>query len=403
MATVRPSKPARTAPSRRLEAIPPYMFAELERRVAEKRAAGIDVISLGIGDPDEPTFAHIVTAMQAAVADPRNHGYPTNRGRDEFRRAVWRFYERRFGVDLDPEREVMPAIGAKECIYNLCFAFLDPGDLALAADPGYPVYTGGPTLAGAEAVLLPLRAELGFAPDLDAIDPRALERARLLFLNYPNNPTGAIAPDGLFERAVELAREHELLVVHDCAYSETTYDGYLAPSFLATPGGKEVGVEVFSLSKGFNMTGWRCAAIVGNADAIATYWRLKTNADSGLFEAIQLAGTAALDGPREPIERMNSIYARRRDLVVSALRSIGVDVEPPKGTIYVWAPVPAGHTSVSFAELVLEEAAVVVSPGSMYGPSGEGWFRISLTTPDERIIPAVERIRAQLSSAPAGE
>ncbi len=204
-------------------------------------------------------------------------------------------------------------------------------------------------------------------------------------------------PDGLFDRAVELAREHDLLVVHDNAYSETTYDGYVAPSFLATPGAKEVGVEVFSLSKGFNMTGWRCAAILGNADAIRTYWRLKTNVDSGLFEAIQLAGAAALDGPREPIEEMNAIYARRRDLVVSALGEIGVDVTPPKGTIYVWAPVPDGHTSTSFAELVLEEAAVVVSPGSMYGPSGEGFFRISLTAPDDRITEAVERMREHLA------
>ena len=283
-----------TDPSKRVEAIPPYMFAELERRVAEKRAAGIDVISLGIGDPDQPTYPHIVEAMQEAVADPANQKYPSNRGREEFREAFSRFYDRRFGVEIDPATEVIPAIGAKECIYNLCFAFLDPGDVALASDPGYPVYTGGPLLAGAEAVLLPLRPELGFAPDLDAIDPEALERARLMFLNYPNNPTGAIAPEGLFERAVELAREHEILVVHDNAYSETTYDGYVAPSFLATPGAKEVGVEVFSLSKGFNMTGWRCAAILGNAEAIQTYWRLKTNVDSGLFEAVQLAGAAAL-------------------------------------------------------------------------------------------------------------
>ena len=343
-----------TEPSKRLEAVPAYMFAEIERRVADKRKAGIDVISLGIGDPDRPTYPHIVEAMQAAVAEPANHRYPTNRGRQEFREAFAGFYDSRFGVAIDPETEVMPAIGAKECIYNLCFAFMDPGDVALAADPGYPVYTGGPALAGAEAVLMPLRPELGFAPDLDAISQEDLERARLMFLNYPNNPTGAVVPDGLFERVVELAREHEFLVVHDNAYSETTYDGYVAPSFLATPGAKEVGVEVFSLSKGFNMTGWRCAAILGNADAIATYWRLKTNVDSGLFEAVQLAGAAALTGPREPLEEMNAIYARRRDLVVDALREIGVDVEPPKGTIYVWAPVPEGHTSISFAELVLE-------------------------------------------------
>ena len=391
---------ALTDPSKRLEAIPPYMFAELQARVEAKRAAGIDVISLGIGDPDRPTYDYVVEAMQAAVADPGTHQYPSNRGRAEFREAFAAFYERRFGVEIDPETEVMPAIGAKECIYNLCFAFLDPGDVALASDPGYPVYTGGPLLAGADTTLLPLRPELGFTPDLDALEPQAggtLDRARLMFINYPNNPTGAIAPEGFFERVVEVARRHEILVVHDNAYSETTYDGYVAPSFLATPGAREVGVEVFSLSKGYNMTGWRCAAILGNAEAISTYWRLKTNVDSGLYEAVQLAGAAALEGPRAPLEEMNAIYARRRDLLVGALREIGVEVSPPKGTIYVWAPVPEGHTSTSFVDLVLEEAAVIVSPGSMYGPSGEGFFRISLTTPDERIEEAVERLREHLT------
>jgi LL-diaminopimelate aminotransferase len=387
---------ARTDPSKRLDAIPPYMFAELERRIAEKQEAGIDVISLGIGDPDHPTYPHIVEAMQAAVADPSTHRYPSNRGRAELRDAFASFYDSRFGVAIDADSEVIPAIGAKECIYNLCFAFLDPEDVALAADPGYPVYTAGPALAGAEAILMPLVPELGFVPDLDAVDPFALSNARLMFLNYPNNPTGAVVPDGFFERVVELARKHDFLVVHDNAYSETTYDGYVAPSFLATPGAKEVGVEVFSLSKGFNMTGWRCAAILGNADAVQSYWRLKTNVDSGLFEAVQLAGAAALTGPREPIEAMNEVYARRRDLVVSALAAIGVELSAPRGTIYVWAPVPEGHSSASFAELVLEEAAVVVSPGSMYGPSGEGFFRIALTTPDERLAEAVERLRQHL-------
>jgi LL-diaminopimelate aminotransferase len=388
---------ALTDPSQRLAAIPPYMFAELERRIAEKRAAGVDVISLGIGDPDQPTFPHIVKAMQEAVADDRNQRYPSNRGRDEFREAFADYYLNRFGVEIDPRGEVMPAIGAKECIYNLCFAFLDPGDVALASDPGYPVYTAGPTLAGARAELLPLVPELGFVPDLGAVPAEVASEARLMFLNYPNNPTGAVAPAGFFELVVSFAREHGILVVHDNAYSETTYDGYVAPSFLATPGASEVGVEVYSLSKGFNMTGWRCAAILGNADAVRAFWRLKTNVDSGLFEAVQLAGAEALRGPRGPIERMNETYARRRDLVVAALREIGVRVEAPKGTIYVWAPVPEGHTSTSFAELVLEEAAVVVSPGSMYGPSGEGFFRISLTTPDERIAEAVERMREHLA------
>ena len=385
-------------PSKRLEAMPPYMFQELERRIAEKRAAGIDVISLGIGDPDQPTYPYIVEAMQEAVADPANHQYPSNRGRAEFRQAFADFYERRFGVEIDPESEVIPAIGAKECIYNLCFAFLDPGDVALASDPGYPVYTGGPILAGATPELLPLVPELGFAPDLSAIPADVAAKARLMFINYPNNPTGAIVPEGFFEMVVAFAREHEILVVHDNAYSETTYDGYVAPSFLATPGAKEVGVEVFSLSKGYNMTGWRCAAILGNADAIQTYWRLKTNVDSGLFEAVQMAGVAALSGPSGPLARMNETYARRRDLVVSRAardRRRGDGARRARSTS--GPPCPEGHTSTSFAEKVLEEAAVVVSPGSMYGPSGEGFFRISLTTPDDRIDEAVERMREHLA------
>ena len=384
-------------PSERLERIPPYLFAELERKVREKREAGIDVISLGIGDPDRPTPALVVEAMQEAVADPGTHQYPSNRGRPEFREAISDFYERRFDVDdIDPATEVIPAIGAKECIFNLNLAFLNPGDVALAADPGYPVYTGGPLLAGGEAVLMPLVPELGFIPDLDAIDADASERARLMFINYPNNPTGAIVPDGFFERVIEFAREHEILVVHDNAYSEVCFDGYRAPSFLAAPGAKEVVVEVFSLSKGYNMTGWRCAAIVGHAAAVEAYWRLKSNIDSGNFDAVQLAGAAALspDGDVE-VASMSTLYRRRRDLVVEALRKIGVDVTPPKATIYIWAPVPEGfESSAAYCEHVLEKAAVVISPGGAYGPNGEGFFRISLTAPDERLREAVERLGA---------
>ncbi len=381
-------------PSKRLEQIPPYLFAELERKIAEKRAAGVDVISLGIGDPDTPTYAPIVAAAQHAVADPSTHQYPSNRGRQEFREAVAAFYARRFGVRLDPATEVMPAIGAKECIFNLSLAFLDPGDVALASDPGYPVYTGGPLMAGGEPYLMGLEPELGFAPDLAEIPADILERARLMFINYPNNPTGAIVPDGLFEAAIELARAHDILVVHDNAYSETTFDGYVAPSFLATPGAKDVGVEVFSLSKGYNMTGWRCAAIVGNAEAIAQYWRLKSNIDSGLFEAIQLAGAAALQPEVDAdVRAMNVIYERRRDLVCDALAQTGVQITPPRGTIYVWAPVPAGFASAAeYCEHVLEQAAVVISPGGAYGPNGEGFFRISLTTPDDRLVEAVDRL-----------
>ena len=381
-------------PSKRLDLIPPYLFAELSRKIAAKQAAGIDVISLGIGDPDRPTPALIVDAMQEAVTEPDTHRYPSNRGRPDFREAVADFYMRRFDVELDPATEIMPAIGAKECIFNLNLAFLDPGDAALSADPGYPVYTGGPLIAGGEPVLMPLLAERGFTPDLSAISDADGQRARLMFFNYPNNPTGAVVRPGFFEEVVEFAATNDILAVHDNAYSETVYDGYRAPSFLATAGAKDVGVEVFSLSKGYNMTGWRCAAIVGNAEAIEHYWRLKTNIDSGLFEAVQLAAIAALspdaDGDKK---EMNALYARRRDLVVDALQAIGVDVTPPKGTIYVWAPVPSGFESAAaYCEHVLEEAAVVISPGGAYGPNGEGFFRISLTTPDDRLLEAVERL-----------
>jgi LL-diaminopimelate aminotransferase len=385
-------------PAKRLDRIKPYPFAELERKIEVKRRAGVDVISLGIGDPDEPTPAHIVEAMAEQVRDPGTHQYPSNRGRQEFRDAVAAFYEARFGVSLDPDAQVVPALGGKECIYHINFAFLDPGDVALASDPGYPVYTGGPLLANAEPVLLPLLPQREFAPDLEAIPTDALERARVLFLNYPNNPTGAVAPEGLFEEAVALARRHDLLVVHDNAYSEITFDGYVAPSFLATDGALEVGVEVFSLSKAYNMTGWRCAAIVGNSDAVDHYWRLKTNVDSGMFDAVQMAGVEALRGSQEAVRRACDIYQRRRDLVIEALKEIGIAIDPPRGTIYVWAPVPEGHTSASFAEEVLEQAAVIVSPGSSYGPSGEGFIRISLTVPDDRLDEAIERLRRTLAT-----
>jgi LL-diaminopimelate aminotransferase len=381
--------------SKRLERLPPYLFAELERKIREKKAAGVDVISLGIGDPDTPTPEPVIAALAAAGADPGTHRYPSNRGRPELRDAFARFYDRRFGVTLDTETEIVPALGAKECVFNLNLAFLDPDSIALAADPGYPVYTGGPLLAGAEAVLMPLLPERGFAPDLDAIGGEVAARARLLYLNYPNNPTGAVVPDGLFERAVEFGREHDVLIVHDASYTETTFDGYVAPSFLETPGAKEVGVEVFSLSKGWNMTGWRTAALIGNAEAVNAYWHLKTNIDSGMFEAVQLAAAAALDAG--PPEEMRVIYEHRRNLVCDALEEIGVEVTRPRGTIYVWAPVPEGHTSASYCELVLEESGVVVSPGGAYGPNGEGFFRISLTVPDARLAEAMERLRDTLA------
>lgn len=376
----------------RLRRLPPYLFAQIERKIAEKRAAGVDIISLGIGDPDRPTPDLVIQALQEHAARPDTHQYPSNRGRLSFREAVAAFYEMRFGVSLDPQTEIIPALGAKEAIANVNLALLDPGDIALASDPGYPVYTTGPLMAGGEAVPLPLVPELGFQPDLDAIPDEVLRRARLMFLNYPNNPTGAVVENDLFARVVDLARRHGIIVVHDNAYSEITYDGYRAPSFLETPGAKDVGIEVFSLSKTYNMTGWRSGAVVGNADLVSAYWQLKTNLDSGMFEAVQEASVAALRSDQSSVAEMCAIYLRRRDRLVGALQAIGLDVSPPKGTIYLWARVPDGETSASFTEKMLEEAAVVVTPGAAYGAAGEGFVRMSLTVPDARLEEAADRI-----------
>ncbi len=347
---------------------------------------------MGIGDPDQPTPDIVIETMAEHAARPDTHRYPSNRGRQSFRDALARFYHRRFGVSLDPESEILPALGAKEAVLNLNLAFVDPGDVVLASDPGYPVYTNGPILAGGEPVPMPLVPELGFEPDLDAIPEDVRRRAKLMYLNYPNNPTGAVVEGDLFERVVAFARENDIVVVHDNAYSELTFDGYTAPSFLATPGAMDVGLEVFSLSKSYNMTGWRSGAVVGNGDLVSAYWQLKTNVDSGMFEALQEASAAVLDSDQASVRAMCDLYASRRDTLVSALRRMGLDVEAPRGTIYVWAPVPEGETSASFTERVLEEAAVVISPGSAFGPSGEGFVRMSLTLPDDRLNEAAERI-----------
>ena len=376
----------------RLRLLPPYLFAQIEQKIAAKKAAGVNVISLGIGDPDTPTPGFIVDAMREQVARPDTHQYPSNRGRESFREALAGFYSERFGVALDPATQIIPAMGAKEAVANVNLALLDPGDVALASDPGYPVYTTGPLLAGAEPVPMPLLAERGFQPDLDAIPADVAARARLMFINYPNNPTGGVVEGDLFERVVDFARRNDVIVVHDNAYSEITYDGYRAPSFLETPGAMDVGIEIFSLSKTYNMTGWRAGAVVGNADVAAAYWQLKTNIDSGMFEALQEAAAAALRSDQSSVAEMCAIYQRRRDVLVAALRRIGLRVDPPKGAIYVWARVPEGETSASFTEKVLEEAAVVISPGAAYGPSGEGFVRMSLTVPDDRLNEAADRI-----------
>jgi LL-diaminopimelate aminotransferase len=382
--------------ARRLDLVPPYLFAELERKIEAKRRAGIDVISLGIGDPDLPSPDAVVEEMQRQVSRPETHRYPSNRGLDAFREAVAEFYSARFGVEIDPEREVVPVLGGKEGVAHVALACLEPGDVCLSPEPGYPPYTSGPLFAGADVHYLPLLEENGFLPDLAAITDDVLERANLLFLNYPNNPTGAVVDEALFSRAVELARARDVIVVHDSSYSEIAFDGYRPPSFLATPSAKDVGVEIFSVSKGWNMTGWRVAWMAGNADVIERYRHLKTNLDSGMFDALQLASVKAIGEARSFPAEMSEVYRRRRDLMVDALAAIGLPAKPPRATPYIWARVPDGYSSERFTELILEEAAVVVSPGPAFGPTGEGYVRVSLTVADERLEEAARRIASSL-------
>ncbi len=385
--------------AQRLDLVPPYLFAELERKISAKQAEGIDVISLGIGDPDLPTPDPVIEAAERALRDPANHSYPTNHGTQAFREAAGDFFRDRFGVELDPGSEIVPVLGGKEGVNHICLVCLDPGDICLSPDPGYPPYTSGPLFAGAEIHYLPLAEEHGFLPRLDSIPAAVLSRANLLFLDYPNNPTGAIVADGYFDRVVEFARANDLIVVHDNAYSEICFDGYRAPSFLETPGARDVGVELFSPSKGWNMTGWRGGLVAGNAELVDRYRGMKANIDSGMFGAIQAGVAAALTVARDFPQEMSEVYRRRRDLLAQALRAIGLDVKPPTATPYFWVRVPEGYSSGSFAELVLERAAVVVSPGSAYGPSGEGFVRMSLTVADERLEEAAKRIESALAGA----
>jgi LL-diaminopimelate aminotransferase len=382
--------------ARRLDRVPPYLFAELERKIETLRAAGTDVISLGIGDPDLPTPEAVVEELRRQAARSETHRYPSNRGLAPFRQAVADFYAERFGAELDAEKEVLPVLGGKEGVAHVALACLEPGDICLSPDPGYPPYTSGPVFAGAELHYLPLLEGNAFMPDLDAIPPDVLEHANLLYLNYPNNPTGAVGTDGFFSRAVELARRHGVIVVHDASYTEIAFDGYRPPSFLATPGARDVGVEIFSLSKGWNMTGWRIGWIAGNAEVVERYRQLKTNLDSGMWDALQLAAVAALTVARDFPAEMSEVYRRRRDLMIEALAAIGLPADPPRATPYIWTRVPEGFTAASFTELVLDEAAVVVSPGPSFGPSGEGFVRISLTVPDERLEEAARRIESSL-------
>jgi LL-diaminopimelate aminotransferase len=381
-------------PARRLDAIPPYLFAELDRKIEERRAAGVDVISLGIGDPDHPTPRHVVEALQEAAEDPTTHQYPSYYGLPALRRAIAGWYRGRFGVELDPDTEVLPVIGSKEGIAHLAWAFVDPGDEVLVPDPGYPVYEIGTRLAGGTPVPLPLDPGRGFLPDLSAA--RVTDATRAMWLSYPSNPTAAVAGLDTFEEAVAFASEHDLLLAHDAAYSELTFDGYVSPSVLQVPGARDVAVEFGSASKTYNMTGWRVGWVVGAAEAIRALATVKTNIDSGIFNSIQRAAVAALTGPRDPLDELRAVYQKRRDVVVDTLRSLGWDLEPPRGSFYVWFPTRDGMSSADFCALLLDRAGVVLAPGAGYGPSGEGYVRISTTVDDDRLAEAMERIRSAL-------
>ena len=379
--------------AQRVQELPPYLFVAISRKIAEKRAQGVDVISFAIGDPDLPTPPHIIDALVEAARDPANHHYPETEGLPEFRRAIAAWYERRFGLSLDPDKEVVPVIGSKEGIGHIPLCFIDPGDVALVPDPGYPVYPVAVQLAGGEPYELPLSEEQGFLPDLDAVPEEVARKAKLLWLNYPNNPTAAVAGLDFFEKAAAFARQHEIAVIHDIAYSEVAYDGYRPPSFLQASGARDVGIEVHSLSKSFNLAGWRIGMAVGNADMIDALRTVKSNLDSGIPEAIQRMAIAALEGPQDCIDEHNRIYQRRRDRLVEALAGAGLRVTPPKASLYVWAGLPEGIDSMTFAERLLEETGVVVTPGVGYGRNGEGYVRLSHTLPDDRLEEGVKRLQ----------
>ena len=376
----------------RVEKIPPYLFVEISRKIAQKKAEGIEVISFGIGDPDLPTPDPVVDRLRQTAGDVPNHRYPETEGLPEFRSAVASWYNRRFGVSVDPGKEIISLIGAKEGIGHAAMCFIEPGDIALVPDPGYPVYSVGTWFAGGECHWMPLREENGWLPDLEAISDDVATRAKVMWLNYPNNPTGAVADIGYFEKVVEFARKHEIAVMHDACYTDVVFDGYSHPSFLETPGAMDVGVEFHSLSKSYNMTGWRVGMAVGNAEMINALLIIKSNLDSGVPQAIQEMGIEALETTDDWLDGRNAIYQNRRDKVLRALETIGLHVAPPKASLYVWARVPEGETSASFTEKILDECAIVVTPGSGYGQYGEGYIRLSLTIGDADLDRGLERL-----------
>ena len=378
--------------SARLDKLTPYPFVEISRIIAEKRAAGADVVTFGIGDPDIPTPQPIIDRLLKASEVPANHRYPETDGLPECRRAMAQWYETRFGVKLDPDKEVLPLIGAKEGIGHAALCFLDPGDVALVPDPAYPVYKVGTMFAGAESHIMPLLQKNGWLPDLDAIPAGVARSARIMWLNYPNNPTSAVASEEDLASAVAYCRDNDIALLHDAAYSEVGYDGYQAASMMQLEGGKEAGLEFHSLSKTYNMTGWRIGMAVGNADMIQALFQIKANLDSGIPQAVQEMAMEALTGPQDCVANNVATYQWRRDRVIQALTSMGLNVEVPRASLYVWAPVPEGYESAEFAARLLEETDIVVTPGSSYGVHGEGYIRLSLTTPDDQVEKGCQRL-----------
>ncbi|MFA5055289.1 MAG: LL-diaminopimelate aminotransferase [Dehalococcoidia bacterium] len=379
-------------PAKRIEQLPPYLFVGISKKIAEKKSQGIDVISLGIGDPDLPTPPHIIERLCRAARDPQNHRYPDSEGLPEFRKAVADWYKRRFDIGLDPNKEVVSLIGAKDGVAHISWCLIDPGDIALVPDPGYPVYATGAMFCGGESYYMPLREENGFLPDLEGIPENVVRKSKLLWINYPNNPTGAVAGIDFFEKVVAFAKKHDIAVCHDAPYTEIAFDGYKPVSFLQARGAMDVGIEFHSLSKTYNMTGWRVGMAVGNAAIIDALKRIKSNIDSGIPQAIQRAAIEALSGSQQCVSDNMAIYQRRRDKVIEALSKIGISAAKPRAGLYIWAKVPDGYTSIEFATRWLDDIGVVVIPGVGYGPHGEGYIRISLTVPDARLDEALSRI-----------
>ncbi|MEX2081679.1 MAG: LL-diaminopimelate aminotransferase [Dehalococcoidia bacterium] len=380
--------------AKRVESLPPYLFAEISKKIARKRAEGHDVVTFGIGDPDIPTPAHIIESLHRAVDDPANHRYPESEGLPELGKAIADWYERRFEVRFEPMKETLPLIGSKEGIAHMALCLIDPGDLAILPDPGYPVYEVGTMFAGGESYRLPLTREGAWLPDLDAIPAEIARKAKLIWLNYPNNPTGAVADIAFFERAVAWAKRYDVVICHDNPYCDVNFDGYRPVSIFQAPGAREVAVEFNSWSKIYNMTGWRIGMVVGNQVLVDALMRVKTNVDSGIPQAIQRMAIEAVYGPQDCIDEHNAIYQRRRDRIAQVLRRIGLEVDLPKASLYIWAKLPAGVSSAEYAARLIDDCSVVVTPGRLYGEQGEGYIRLSVTTPDDRVEEGLRRLEA---------